>query len=907
VESGKAELQSAFLARGLKPLPVVTEIVPGRPPGSFAVEAGPPARITGGDERGLMYGLLEAAGEIRTRGRLSPSSGTPHTAMRGIRYFIHNHDLDEDWYYSRDYWDQYFRMLAYDRFNRFNLVFGHQTDYLVPIYPYWVEVPEFPGVQVPGQTAAQRDRNLQMLQYISQAAAEHGVDFTLGIWEQNVWPSQKASVQGITAKNVGPYTYAALKKVLQVCPAIRSVQIRTNSESGIPGKDQVHFYGDYFYPALRDCGRRVTLDLRGWILASGMSGAVEKSGLPVRMSSKYWGEFLGRPYPPAETWPGYSYLNMLEKPRAYDFYWELWGLGSHRLLLWGNPGYVRRAVSGFGLGGAVGFEIDPPLAQKGYGNRPGKWGIFTASQQQRVFWQWEFERYWLFYLLWGRLSYDPQTPANVWQEELQKRFGGAAGEVLEAYQQSSRVINEIVAAHLADPNMYLWPEVNPGGLIDDYIDVRPSDWCYIASIPEAVENRLQGVASAKQTPRQTAALLDAIAASTEHAVARAREQIGSGNKEWASSEPDFEVLAMLARYHARKMLAADQLEYFYKTADGEALASAQSELEKALAIWQKLADLTDGLYPEQMVFGPDDVGHWKDRLPYVRHDLEVIKERTDIFQRFGRFDYGFDFGAPVGEPPAAGPSYRSTSYVRENTVEPRFALVLPGTDYEEATGYGWIDRGPRQAEGIPLTPYGEIRSAVKDPKNLPHDVLFRDYIRGEGAQRFRVKVKPGEYEVIFLYPDHTSTTAHLATEGDSLVIPFPQGSWSVSGLVIRGTRAAPAPAPAREPIFLPRPTFSHPAPKVTPANQPLTLTLRLSAAGDVSAVRLYYRPVNQLLQFKMLEAAPAQEVTFTIPGADISIKWDLMYYFEILNKAKGGWFEPDPAVTTPYYVVTVAP
>jgi hypothetical protein len=269
--------------------------------------------------------------------------------MRGIRYFIHNHDLDGDWFYSRDYWDEYFRMLAYDRFNRFNLVFGHQTDYLVPIYPYWVGVPKFPEVQVPGQTAAQRDRNLQMLQYISQAAADHGVDFTLGIWEQNVWPSQKASVQGITAENVGPYTYAALKKVLQLCPAIRSVQIRTNTESGIPAEQQVHFYGDYFYPALRDCGRPVTLDLRGWSLASGMSQAVAKSGLPVRMSSKYWGEFLGRPYQPAETWPGYSYLNLLEKPRAYEFYWELWGLGSHRLLLWGSPDYVRRAVSGFGL------------------------------------------------------------------------------------------------------------------------------------------------------------------------------------------------------------------------------------------------------------------------------------------------------------------------------------------------------------------------------------------------------------------------------------------------------------------------------------------------------------------------------------------------------------------------------
>jgi hypothetical protein len=32
-----------------------------------------------------------------------------------------------------------------------------------------------------------------------------------------------------------------------------------------------------------------------------------------------------------------------------------------------------------------------------------------------------------------------------------------------------------------------------------------------------------------------------------------------------------------------------------------------------------------------------------------------------------------------------------------------------------------------------------------------------------------------------------------------------------------------------------------------------------------------------------------------------------MYYFEILNSEGGGWFQPDPLVTTPYYVVKVSP
>ena len=30
-----------------------------------------------------------------------------------------------------------------------------------------------------------------------------------------------------------------------------------------------------------------------------------------------------------------------------------------------------------------------------------------------------------------------------------------------------------------------------------------------------------------------------------------------------------------------------------------------------------------------------------------------------------------------------------------------------------------------------------------------------------------------------------------------------------------------------------------------------------------------------------------------------------MYYFEVLNRVGRGWFEPDPIVATPYFVVTV--
>ena len=354
------------------------------------------------------------------------------------------------------------------------------------------------------------------------------------------------------------------------------MQVRTNAESGIPEAQQLPFYRDYFFPAIRNAGR--ALDLRTWLQSEAMMDAARQVGVPTRVSTKYWSEHIGRPYQPPETHEFFGYQALLEKPRPHELFWEIWGLGSHRILLWGNPDFTRRIVSTVTVSHTLGFEVDAPPTQKGYGNRPGRWDVFTDAQSARKFWHWDFERYWLFYMLWGRLSYDPSTPEAVWMHEMQLRFGAAAPDVFEAYRQSSRVLHEIVAVHLADPNMYIWPEINPGGLIDSYKEVLPSDWRYIASIPEAVQNLRSGTPSAKQTALDTAAFFDDVAGRIDAAVKRASATLGAGNREWNGSSPDFQVLASLARYHAHKQRAALNLEWFDVTGNADALATAKRSL-----------------------------------------------------------------------------------------------------------------------------------------------------------------------------------------------------------------------------------------------------------------------------------------------------------------------------------------
>jgi hypothetical protein len=73
----------------------------------------------------------------------------------------------------------------------------------------------------------------------------------------------------------------------------------------------------------------------------------------------------------------------------------------------------------------------------------------------------------------------------------------------------------------------------------------------------------------------------------------------------------------------------------------------------------------------------------------------------------------------------------------------------------------------------------------------------------------------------------------------------------------------------------------------------------------VSRVRLHYRALNQKVPFKTIEKPAARSRSFIIPGEHVSAAWGVMYYFEILDRADGGWFDPDPQKATPYYVVDV--
>lgn len=644
------------------------------PPGAESLcvrkvrEAGRPILLVAGrDARGLGYAILDIARAIETapKGQDVLAAATeavesPYLRSRSMTVHLFNADLEAVWYFDEEYWRDYFAMLARNRFNHFTLTFSDQTNYLTPLYAYLVDTPSYPDVRARGVTAADRRRNLHMLGRIAELARARGIDFTLGIWMQAPVPAYSAEVkvEGLpTGLRFAEYCAEGLRRVLEACPAISGVQFRMNAESGVTEEMQTEVFRIIFR-AIRACGRPIRLDLRFKGLQEATLAAARALGFDVAVSFKFWCEHMGLPYHPTVEdkhyrQDRYGFGNMLRRPRDYRVLYQLWSVGSSRVLLWGDPDYAARFARACKLGDGDGFEVFAPLTNKGFGDQPGTWKLF-ADRKYEVG-RWEHERYWFFYLCFGRLGYNPDASPAVWRREFQHRFGEAADEFESAYQMASQVLPFLTAARSPSAGEWRWwPEMDTGGQLPEYIRTQPGDtaqfyairswqrtkawpWeTWDETIPGYAEDAARGRVGGKMSPFEVSRHLGFVAFSTETLLDAAQKKRSLDSPELRGTDVDLRVLAALARYHAEKTVAATHLALSETTGDRGRLPPALEHMRLAADAWQRIVTLTDGVYSDNLVFGVTKgspqtrsgrhhSGHWKDRLAEVRADVAALE------------------------------------------------------------------------------------------------------------------------------------------------------------------------------------------------------------------------------------------------------------------------------------------
>ena len=917
---------------------------------SYRIIADDDIIIAGGGDAGLMYACLELAEDIGFGIMPTSRLGEPYLATRGIYELPHNRVLESERFYSKEYWIEYFNMLAQNRINSFNYVYSHQTSYHTPVFAYYINDDKYPNVHPTDIDADTIGKNREMLKFITELARDRGITFILGIWQvcpwfgnQNDWrPPQANNVAGITPDMLEDYTYRAAKQMLEDFPYIAGIQIRVNVESGITEDNQTAFFKNTIFKALAETGR--LLDYRGWCaLPETTQTAIEMCGDNMRASMKYWAEFMGAPYQPCKIVPGYSYGDLLANPMPYRFLWQVWSLGSPRLLLWGNPNYVRRLVETCRLGDAEGFEINPHLAQKGYGNDPDYWRIFKRAEDE--YFTHEYERYWMFYLLFGRMAYNPALDESVWIRELSRRVGkNAAAPLMKAYELSSAVITFLIQFHLSDLNMYTWPEIDTGGLLEFYNQTPSSDPCTIYNICEYVQDCLNGTSSGKLTPMEASKMFADW--SGEILIAADKAARSGAGKELKSAVIDFRIMAFLAKYHSVKIRAGLDLEFFYGTGDGDYLKSSYQKIREATVVWEQLVNVSQDMYYDEMVTGPLDSGSWKKKLRFVYEDELRIAELLGMHERYGNIYKGFDFGGVLAHP------CREHGYfelVENFTVERGYIGVNADCVYNAEKGYGFIS-GAVQAKQM-----AQPRLSDKDTdEHFRRDALFgtfgiradnlksyrsplyEDYIYGSDSAVFACDLPNGEYLLTLVFRDESpETSVHgpfsVSVSGkqavtDKILLPLERcevdmpvtitdgrleiafcGDWMIAAIILRDSAARINHTPVKPYKSEPNIQLKHNAVEEAACGQDLPLSITVSAENGIAAVNLCYSHMNQMRPLEKLTMTCIKDGCYEsiLPGAYLDARYNAMYYFEVIDTNGDGRIFPDFRQRTPYYIVRV--
>ena len=419
--------------------------------------------VYGGDWRGLIYGTLALADALRHGAALAdvkPAAEKPRLEFRGIKYnlpwetYRESSALNQHIPTAKDlkYWEAFLDMMVANRFNVVSLWNMHP-------FTFMVRPTNFPEAS-PWSEAEQAEWR-RLYRGIFRLAKERGLDTYIVHWSIFV-SKELAAAHGVAKKNFYPHYYVdgdtseivrryireSVTQVLNEYPDLDGIGLsHGEGMAGMTPLERQKWMDDVIVAGMLDANRKVKLIHRvpfssGLSSEGGTSSEVEQvtraamEKLEDRFDGPIWVEMKFNWSHPQSTPKlvkvhggrlGDTYFK--PAPKNYKVTWMIRN-EDFFALRWGVPEFIRQhlalnATQDYVGGYFIGSECYIPALD-----------YFTAVKDP-VDWKWAFERQWLFYMLWGRLLYDPATPDAVFQQEFNRRYGAKGDNLLRAYALAS--------------------------------------------------------------------------------------------------------------------------------------------------------------------------------------------------------------------------------------------------------------------------------------------------------------------------------------------------------------------------------------------------------------------------------------------------------------------------------------
>jgi hypothetical protein len=621
-------------------------------------------QVSSVDARGAMYGVLDLAEQIRTGTpweKIPSRIVKPRFEFRAIKYnlpwsaYRTSPALEQHQDTCKDlrYWEAFLDMMAENRFNVLSLWSLHP-------YTYMIRPKNFPE-SCPFDDAEMIEWK-QLWSGIYAMAKERGIETYLLNWNifvspefskaHNVapWSVNLSHIGGQEDKTndlVTRYTREVVTQVLDEYPDLTGLGITLGERmGGMTPVQRRSWLDDSFFAGIAEAKRPTKFIYRAPLSANTSSGGTtseENDRLTRKQIESLSKNITGPVY--VEFKHNWSHahsspdLFMVHGGPLSDAYWNpeptrhkvVWTMRNEDMyiLRWGQPDFVRNFIQrqdgkDYVAGAIIGSECYIPALD------------YISKRGPHKNWTWAFERQWLFYAVWGKLLYAPETPDSRFEALLEERSGKETGaDLLAAWKLASQVPLHFASFYRGtwDGSLYTegfssWIDKNDGARtffgVDSFIKQPVLDTKRYVNIADFV--KADGVVeTGKLSPLALADLLDRDAEDALKRVAKIREQKKPG--ETLECElTDIEAWCAYANYFAAKLRGGVALAYARKNDDAAQQALAIRAFESGLTHWRRLSAL-GGRYNQLPVLSNSRKPFsWASLTPEVEKDLEISRK-----------------------------------------------------------------------------------------------------------------------------------------------------------------------------------------------------------------------------------------------------------------------------------------
>jgi hypothetical protein len=599
--------------------------------------------VLGADGAAAMYGGLDLAEAVRlgTLDQVTDSDHAPYIERRGIKFNIpldvrtpsysDNSDaaqknIPEMW--SFDFWREFLDAMARHRFNVLTLWNLHP-------FPSLVKVPEFPEValedvrrtRVPMDDTYSHSGNdmvrpelladtevvntmtisqkIRFWRDVMQYAHDRGIEVYWFTWNLFTWGAE--GKHGITADQTNlktiAYFRASIREMVLTYPLLAGF--------GITAGERMENRKDQFAK-------------EKWLwkaYGEGVADAVKQQpGRDVRMIHRYHQTGHGEILEEWRNYPGtfdlsfkYAIAHMYSSPNPPFIRAALPHLSpklrtwltvrddDYYSFRWGDPEYARAFIRNIpGPDKVAGFYMGPDGTV---------WGREFLSTEPEVPRQAIISKRWYGFMLWGRLSYDPNLPDALFERTLAARFREVpSATLLHVWAQASKILPQITRFFWGDIDLRWFPEAclsHPRHrgfyTVQHFIEGGTMPGSGILNILEWRRSKLAGKTGDGTTPLDAADAIARYSSNVLQALPELRAKQGA-NKELRLTLGDLAAMAHLGNYYAAKIRGAAELALFDKTGAPANREAAVRYLQTALDHWKRYAGAYTAQYEHPKLY-----------------------------------------------------------------------------------------------------------------------------------------------------------------------------------------------------------------------------------------------------------------------------------------------------------------